>query len=81
MNVSVPTDVKFDDPTAVQLLQNLVVKVLLQDITILPCICAGSGFIDKNHRVSDWAPAESYLPKAPYTEKLIMFYGVKLNIL
>ena len=81
MNVSVPTDVKFDDPTAVQSLQNLVVKVLLQDITSLPCICAGCGFIDKNHRVSDWAPAESYLPKAPYTEKLIMFYGVKLNIL
>ena len=57
-----PTDIKFDDPTVVYLLKNqirskivllslfLIWKALLQDNTILPYNCAGSGFIEKDHR-------------------------------
>ena len=49
-----PADIKFDDPTVVysnfnKFASNLHVKSFLQDNTILPCYCAGSGFIDKDH--------------------------------
>ena len=33
---------------------DLVVEAFLQENTILTCNCAGSGFIDKDHRNIDW---------------------------
>ena len=60
-----PTDTKFDDPTNVYSFTNPVrskifnfnkffchpdVKDFLQENTILPCMCADCGFIEKDHR-------------------------------
>ena len=59
------TDIKCDDPTVEysltspisskifsfnKFVSNLGVKAFYQDNTILPCNCAGSGLIDKDHR-------------------------------
>ena len=52
-----PTDIKFDDPTVVYSLTNPVRSKIFNfnkfvsniDVKALPCNCANSSFIDKDH--------------------------------
>ena len=70
-------------------LSTLNVEAFLQGNTFLQCNCAGSGFIDKDHRyivkgiyglleIINWG---SYLLRALNIKKPIIFHGKKLNLL